>query len=58
MKEVNILSIIEAYRNIGKSSFNNMVECMWITSGIKEYELCGYNHEFNSSNLSMTTYQC
>ena len=41
MKEVNILSIIEAYRNIDKSSFNKMVECMGITSGIKEYELCG-----------------
>lgn len=41
MKEVDILSIIEAYRNLDKSSFNKMVECMGITSGIKEYELCG-----------------
>lgn len=41
MKEVNILSIIEAYRDLDKSLFNKMVECMGITSGIKEYELSG-----------------
>lgn len=41
MKDVNILSIIEAYRNLDKSLFNKMVECMGISSGIKEHELSG-----------------
>lgn len=41
MKEVNILSIIDAYRNLDKTLFNKMVECVGIKSGIKEYELFG-----------------
>lgn len=41
MKEVNILSIIDAYRNLDKSLFNKMVECLGIASGIKEHELYG-----------------
>lgn len=41
MREVNILSIVEAFRNLDEVLFNKMTECMGITSGIKDYELSG-----------------
>ncbi len=41
MKEVNILSIVEAFRDLDEALFNKMTNCMGITSGIKDYELSG-----------------
>lgn len=41
MREVNVLSIIESFRNLDKTLFHKMTECVGITTGIKDYELCG-----------------
>ena len=41
MREVNILSIIEAFRSLDKSLFKKYTESQGITSGIKDYELAG-----------------
>ncbi len=41
MKEVNILSIIEAFRSLDKPLFKKYTECQGITSSIKDYELAG-----------------
>ena len=41
MREVNILSTVEAFRNLDEVLFNKMTECLGITSGIKDYELSG-----------------
>lgn len=41
MREVNILSIIEAYHNLEEGLFKKFTHCVGITSGIKAYELSG-----------------
>lgn len=43
MREVNILSIIEAHHNLGEGLFKKFTHCVGITSGIKAYELSGLN---------------
>lgn len=41
MREVNILSIIEAYQDLDEGLFKKFTHCIGITSGIKPYELSG-----------------
>ena len=41
MKNVNILSIIEAYRKLSNTLFQKLMNSYGIISGIKDYELNG-----------------
>lgn len=41
MKEINILSIVKAYRNLEKGLFRKFIASLGVSSGIKEYELDG-----------------
>lgn len=41
MKEINILSIVEAYRNLDKMLFTEFTKSLEISSGVKDYELDG-----------------
>lgn len=47
MKSVNILSIIEAYRELSNTSFQKLMNSYGITSGIKDYELNGIESFIN-----------
>ena len=41
MRNINILSIIEAYRKLSNTLFQKLMNSYGITSGIKNYELNG-----------------
>ena len=41
MRNINILSIIEAYRKLSTTLFHKLMNSYGITSGIKNYELNG-----------------
>lgn len=41
MKEINIMSFVEAYQNLNRELFDHYTECLRITSAIKDYEILG-----------------